>query len=807
MYDLGDQFALDLSKAKANPYSVLAGEKYRITVLTERLVRLEYSPNGVFEDRPTELVFCRNFPQVEVSVKDGQNSVVLETKYFILTYVKNAPFKGTSVNKTANLKVELKGTDRVWYYGHPEVRNYLAPILQATDSKEDDMRYNMKGLYSIDGFASIDDSRSKVFNARGNCLERENPEIDIYLFMYFRDFSLCLKDYYMLTGYPALIPRYALGNWWSRNDSYTEEKLEELITNFETNKIPMSIIMLDKDWHIRYKDGERHLKTGFTFNGELIQSPTKLVDLLHSKGIRIGLNINPIEGFYPIDAYYAEAKKYLPPLTNGVIPFNVYDAKTVDVYLKIYIHPLDNFGIDFFWIDWYDKDRTTELALLKHYHFYDMMRNYKRRPMVYGYNSSVAAHRYPVLYAGKSTVSWDTLKAIPFYNGKATNIGVSWWSHDIGGFFYGTEDNELYERYIQLGTFSPILKLSADVGRFYKREPWRWDMKTYAIAKDYLQLRHRLIPYLYSEAYKYYKYGIPLIQPIYYRYPELYDDVLYRNEYYFGSQFFICPITIKKELVMNRVIQKFFLPEGTWYDFVTGKKFPGGHKYVSFFRDQDYPVFAKAGAIIPLANHENLNDTTPPKDMEIHIFPGESNNYRLYEDDGVSDLYLKGYYLLSLIDYNYLPNNYTVIIRPLEGKSGIVPDTRNYKIRFRNTKKSTDVSAYVRDIKVECFTTVEGPDFIVEVKDVPTTQQLTINCKGKDIEIDAIRIIMEDVESIISDLPIPTKVKEQVYGLFVSDQPINKKRIAIRKMGQGKDGLETKYVQLFIKLLEYISQV
>lgn len=807
MYDLGDQFALDLSKAKADPGSIFAGEKYRITVLTERLIRLEYNENGVFEDSPTELVMYRNFPKPDFKVEQIKNLLVIETKYFKLTYLMNAPFKANGVSKTSNLKVELLNTDKVWYYGHPEVRNYMAPVLQSTDGSEYDNRFNMKGLYSVDGFASIDDSNSKIFNARGNCFTRSNQGIDIYLFMYFRDFTLCLKDYYLLTGYPALIPRFALGNWWSRNNAYDEVKLAELVENFELHKIPMSVIMLDKDWHIRTKEGDNHLKTGFTFNGNLFPKPEKLVNYLHSKGIRIGLNVNPIEGFRDIDAYYDQALRYLQADEAGVIPFNVYDSKTIDVYLKVFIHPLDNYGIDFFWIDWYNKDRVNELFFLKHYHFYDMMRDYKRRPMVYGYNASVAAHRYPVLYAGKATVSWKTLKAIPFFNGKATNIGVTWWSHDIGGYFYGTEDNELYERYIQLGTFSPILKLSADEGRFYKREPWRWDKKTSTIAQDYLQLRHRLIPYLYSEAYKYYKYGIPLIQPIYYRYPEIYDDDLYRNEYYFGSQFFVCPITTKKESVMNRVIQKFYLPEGVWYDFVTGKKFPGGHKYVSFFRDEDYPVFAKAGAIIPLANNQNLNDTTPPDAMEIHIFPGQSNSYKLYEDDGVSDLYLKGYYLLTLIEYNYLPNNYTVIIRPLEGKSGIIADKRNYKLRFRNTKKSKDVTAFIRDIKIDCETSVEGPDFIVEVKDVPTTQQLTINCKGKDIEIDAIRIIMEDVEGIISDLPIPTKVKEQLYGLFLSDLPISKKRIIVRKMGSGKNGLETKYVQLFIKLLEYMSQV
>lgn len=801
---MGTQFALDMESAKANSACVYQGSKYRISVLTERLVRLEYNENGVFCDNPTELVWHRNFEKPEYEVDDRGNILVIKTKYFKLTYAKELPFAGTQVNKAGNLKIELLNSDKVWYYNHPEVRNYKAP--SSIDTSKPD---TIKGLYSIDGFTTLDDSKHNLLNSKGNVLKRENGGIDLYVFMYLKDFSLCLKDYFMLTGYPALLPRYALGNWWSRNDDYNDQKVEELVNNFEFNNIPMSILMLDKDWHIRLKEKKEHLKTGFTFNAEYFANPAQTVEFLHSKGIRLGLNVNPTEGFYPIDTYYEQAKKYLKTNEKGVIPFNVFDAKTIDVYLKIFIHPLDNYGIDFFWLDWYDPNKLENLTLLKHYHFYDMMRNYQRRPMVFAYSSDIAPHRYPVLYAGKTTVSWETLANIPLFNSSATNLGVSWWSHDIGGYFKGVEDSELYTRYVQLGVFSPILKLGADAGRFYKREPWRWDIRTATIAADYLRLRHKLIPYLYSEAYKYHKFGIPLIQPIYYRYPETYDDNLYHNEYYFGSQLFICPITTKKELVMNRVIKKFFLPQGIWYDFVTGKKFPGGRKYVSFFKDQDYPVFAKAGAIIPMSLNKTLNDTTPPKDMEIHIFPGQNNNYRLYEDDGVSDLHLKGYYLLSTIDYNYLPNNYTVIIRPIEGKSGIVPDTRNYKIRFRNTKKSSDVQAYVKDKKVEVKTYVDGQDFIVEANDIPTTQQLTINCKGKDIEIDAVRVIMDDVESIISDLPILTELKEKIYDIFVDEKlSIRKKRIEIRKLTKSKIGkLDKKYVQLFINLLEYISQV
>jgi len=285
----------------------------------------------------------------------------------------------------------------------------------------------------------------------------------------------------------------------------------------------------------------------------------------------------------------------------------------------------------------------------------------------------------------------------------------------------------------------------------------------------------------------------------------MYDDVLYKNEYYLGSQLFVAPIVKSKDFVMDRVIHKFYMPDGIWYDFVTGKKFVGDKNYVSFFKDQDYPVFAKTGSIIPLGENENLNDTTPPKNMEIHIFPGKSNLYRLYEDDGISDLHKKGYYLISSIEYNYLPNNYTVIIRALEGKSGIAPDNRNYKIRFRNTKSAEDVIAYFNNDQIEYESYVDGTDFVVELKEVPTIGQLTLNCKGKDIEIDAIRFIKDDIEGIISDLQIETLMKEKIDAILFGELPYRKKRIAVRRLAN--KGLERKFIKLFLKLLEYMADI
>ena len=257
---------------------------------------------------------------------------------------------------------------------------------------------------------------------------------------------------------------------------------------------------------------------------------------------------------------------------------------------------------------------------------------------------------------------------------------------------------------------------------------------------------------------------------------------------------------------MDRSIEKIFLPEGTWYDFKTGKKYLGNKRYILFYKDEDYPVFARDGSIVCMADLEkNLNVTNSPSTMEVHVFPGKSNQYNLYEDDGFSNLHEDGYYLLTRIDYNYMSNNYTLIIRPVEGKTGIVPAKRTYRIRFRNTREANDVIVYIDNDKVEPVTYVDDTDFIVEVPDVPTTKQLTINCKGKDIEIDAVRLINEDIDSIISDLQIKTLLKEQIGRIMFSNLSIERKRLEIRKMQ--KRGLDKVFVNMFMKLLEYVAQI
>lgn len=792
MYELGEQFKIDLNKAKSNPECIFKGNKYRITVLTERLVRLEYDENGLFDDYPTELAWYRNFPKPNFKVENEGKILKITTNYFELVYVKEKSFYGGKISPTTNLKISLANSDKVWYYKHPEIRNYVASAYKLKDDKNKRVQ---RSLYSIDGFASIDDSKSSLILENGLFKKRDENIIDLYVFLYNKDFYYCLNDYFTLTGYPPMIPRYALGNWWSKNDEYSETEIAHFIKKCEEQDVPISLFILNK-WQNN---------NSFSFN-EKYKDPKYIADYLHAKKIKLGLSIDDPVNFNNVDVIN-KLKSYLQTDSKGNIPFNLYDPRTIDAFLKILIHPLDTIGVDFYSIDTFDSKNLDRLMILKHYLYTDKIRFKDIRPLISAHNSTVAAHRYPVLYAGSSNVGWNSLKNIPTFNASASNLGVSFWSHDFGGTTGGIEDNELFVRYVQLGVFSPILRLGSDSGKYYKREPWKWGMKPARIVKDYLNLRYKLIPYIYTECYKYHKYGKPLIEPIYYRYPSMYDDPIYCNEYFFGTDLFVSPILSKKDYIMNRVIHKLYIPDGIWYDFFSGKKYTGNKKYVSFYRDQEYPVFVKAGTIIPMSLNK-FNDTNVPKTMELQVFPGASNTYSIYEDDGVSNGYLNGEHIITNIEFLYKKNNYSLTILPVNGKVGIIPDFRNYKIRFRNTKEVAKIVSYSGSNQIRNNSYKEGTDLIVELENVPTNTQLTVVCSGENIEIDAIRIINDDFTAIISDLPIKTIVKERIDKImFSKEYTLKKKRIEIRKLANGKDYLERKYIDLFLKLLEYLNEV
>lgn len=799
MYDLGQNFKIDLNKSKTPMQFVYKGNKYRISILSNSLVRLEYSETGSFNDYPTFFASNRSFGQPKVSVEEDNELLTIKAEKFVLTYRKERPFIGSKLTPDINLRVSINDTNKIWYFNHPEVRNFGGSAF-SLDNLESISNLE-KGLFSLDGFTSFDDSRTPLIDQNGNIMAPNYKNLDTYLFIYNNDFGVGLRDYFNLTSLPPLIPRYALGVWWSKNESYSEKDIQSLVNSFRKNEIPFSVLLLGS----YARDNTSNIS--FSFNKGIFPNPVALTNYLHKNNIFFGLKINTEGSISRQEAHFNDFLKIYNLEGDKDTPINVFNSNLMDGFLKGIINPLLNTGIDILWLDDKNKENMLRNFAMNYYLFKNFGLNINKRGLILSRNFGIVPHKYSILYSGETIISWKTLSYLPFFNANSSNIGISWWSHDIGGYKGGIEDSELYMRFVQLGTFSPILRLSSDGGKYYKREPWKWDAKTFNIVKDYLILRHRLIPYLYSEAYKYSSLGIPIIQPLYYKYPETYDEPLYKREYYFGSELFVSPIVTQKDSLMNRVVHRIFLPSGMWYDFKTGKKFPGGRRYVTFYKDEDYPVFAKTGAIIPLAilEKDNLNNTFNPKELEIHVFPGRSNTYKLYEDDGITSKYKQGLSCITEINYFYKENDFSISIERKDNQVNIIPERRNYVVKFRNTKYTDDVKVFYNETSIQFESYVDENDFVIKLKGIPTNGKVLIFCKGRDIEIDASRAINEDFESIISDINVPTDLKIEIDKVMFGQEGIKEKRIAIKKLK--KKGLSPIHIDMFIKLLEYLAEI
>ena len=778
MTKLCSYFVTDSKKLIPNNRFIVKGTNYRFTVLTPRLIRIEYNKNGAFEDRATSLVVNRTFGDSNFSRTEDEVSLTIGTEYFTLTYIKDRPIAGN------NIKVTINGTDKEWYPGHKEIRN-VGSITYSLDDLSTNLKLG-KGLYSMDGFVVIDDSKNFVIENEA-FLPREETT-DLYLFAYRNDLGLCLQDYFTLTGYPPMIPRYALGCWWYKNDVYNMTSIDDTLKKFNDNKIPISIFLLGDKWHNNIEN--------YMYDRNLFDVQT-LNRYYFSKPQVFGLTITPELPISNNDPLYNTVAQYIQANKNGIslIPLN---NNTINIYLNLIVNNLLSSGIKLFNIDYYNPQDTQGLFLLNHYHY--AIANMNERGIILSRNPGVAPHRYPVIYTGKTKVSWDTLKVLPSYNNSAANMGVCWLANAIGGYYSGIEDDELFIRYIQFGVFSSIFLLAGDTGKYYKREPWKWNPLIMNVIREYMQLRNKLVPYIYNESYLYHKYGVPLVQPLYYKYPKIYDEPNYVNQYFFGSRIMISPMIKKKNTEMNRVVQRVFIPSGIWYDYLTGKKFVGNKYYVGFYKKEDYPIFVKEGSIIPMSLDMN---TQIPVNMEIQIFPAENGlygNYELYEDDGINKSINKNY-LITKMNLDKVDNGYHFVINRKEGNLNV--PNRNYLLRFRNMKSPDKVLVKLHGNITEQPFEIEKNDLLINLENVNTYEPIEIEIIGKNLEIETISVINEEIEGILDDLEINTILKEEIDAIIFSDLPINKKRIGLRKLK--KKHLEPKFINMFIGLLEFVE--
>ena len=751
------------TEGHAEDAAIIQGEKYRFTVLTEEMIRLEYCEDGKFEDRATQCVIDRKFKVPEYQVIENEESLEIITDKIHLVYNKQ---KFTDYGLSVQVRGNISVYHSIWHFG--EEATDLRGTARTLDEADGAIELE-HGIISRFGYGILDDSRSLVITEDGWVEPRKEDCIDIYFLGYGHEYEHCLKDYYHLTGKTPLLPRYALGNWWSRFYRYNDQEYKALMTRFEKEEIPFSVSVIDMDWHLvdidpKYGSGW----TGYTWNKELFPDPKEFMTWLHDHGLKVTLNVHPAGGVQAHEEKYKEMAEAMGRDWEKEEPvnFDVTDQKFLKAYFEYLHHPNEEEGVDFWWLDWQQGGLSKipgldPLWMLNHYHYLDSGRRGKRR-LTFSRYAGMGSHRYPVGFSGDTIISWESLAFQPYFTANASNVGYGWWSHDIGGHMKGYRDEELSTRWIQFGVFSPIMRLHSSNSAFTGKEPWNYNAVSENIMKRYLKLRHEMIPYLYTMNYHASHDGQPLIRPMYYLEPEQPEAYEVPNEYYFGTELVVCPITEPTDKAAGTACVKAWIPEGKWYDIFSGLKYDGGRMLELYRSLEDIPVLAKEGAIIPLTDlTEYTNSVENPKELAIKIVPGKKNAFILMEDTGDTCEDKEENWAQTKLEWI---NENEFIIHPANGNLDVIPKRRTWKMEFYGIADVDNLEVTVGGKAIETERIYDEKRHIcqVNIPETEVTEQIMISFSKGYLLTENNK--PAEIFALLYQAKIEYEVKEKIYA-------------------------------------------
>ena len=770
------------TRPQADPAAVVQGDLFRITVLTSGLLRLEYSPDGVFEDRASAFALFRDLPVPSFRLIETDHHLEIVTDRVHLVYDRG-PFS------TSGLSIQVRGNvssyHSIWRYGDtPDDLRGTARTLDMADGAVP----LEPGVVSGWGFAVLDDSRTLVLTDDGWVAPRDGARTDLYFFGFGLDHRDAIKAFYAVSGPTPVLPRFALGNWWSRYHRYTADEYVELITRFADEGIPFSVSVLDMDWHLvdvdpQYGSGW----TGYSWNTELFPDPAGFLQWLHDKGLRVTLNVHPADGVRAFEDVYPQMAKALgrDPASGDPIAFDVTDPEFLTAYFEILHRSLERTGVDFWWIDWQSGPHSRvagidPLWMLNHFHFLDNARDGKR-PLTFSRYAGPGSHRYPVGFSGDALITWASLDFQPFFTATASNIGYGWWSHDIGGHMFGGKDDELATRWVQLGVFSPILRLHSSLSPFNTKEPWRFGPEARAVMTEFLRLRHRLVPYLHTMNHRA-AAGEPLVQPMYWSHPTERDSYQVPNQFMFGTELLIAPITVPRDQGVQVGSVRAWLPDGDWVDLLNGLRYTGGRSVVMHRELSSIPVLAGAGAIVPLtAELIPGNATDNPAALEVLVVIGADGSFEMIEDDGTGSGLDEETVARTPISFDQASGSVTV--GPTTGATACLPDLRSWRITFVGTDPAVAdrISVLIDDARGTGTTTTETGRVSVTVDDITPTRTLRVSVGPEPAPLP--NDVAGRIFTLLDRAQIEFETKKDIYALATSDRPLSVRMSHLQALG------------------------
>ena len=729
---------LGLMGAKAEVSNVAYSDnQVRFTVISEGAVRMEYAPDGQFTDNKSFMAVNRDYEPVDYKVKQG-SWIEITTPVLKLRYKKgsgeftdkNLVITSASKKKDAfrftwkpgmKQQQNLKGTFRTLDGYDGDVRTFDTP-----EGKKGEHMEIEDGIIARDGWTLIDDSKSLLFDGDPKwewVTERKNTNgQDWYFMAYGTDYKRALKDYTRFAGKMPLPPRYAFGYWWSRYWLYSDKEVRNLAKDLRNYGFPLDVLVIDMDWH--YTEKDRGGWTGWTWNKELFPNYRRLLKDLNDDNLKVTLNLHPADGVDWYEEKYPEVARAMgvDPATKQRIDWLGSDKKFMTTMFDKILNPMMADGVDFWWLDWQQHIYDRKLTTLKNTWwtsrcFFTNMQQYtEKRPMIYHRWSGLGNHRYQVGFSGDAIITWKSLDFQPYFNHTASNVLYGYWSHDLGGHMGGIDrvDPEMYTRWMQFGAMSPIMRTHSTKNIKLKKEPWVFDYDITLVLRNTVRQRYTMAPYIYSMARRAYDDAIALCRPMYYDYPKAQEAYDFRNEYMFGDQMLVSPIT--SPMTGTYSVQKTWLPEGEWFELATGTLLKGGSTVERTYAIDEYPIFVKAGAVLPFYTDKVQNLQGNDEDVVVAVFPGaEGGSFSMYEDNGDDQKYATEYATTALTS-RVEDNELTVTIGARKGSYKDMPAQRRFSVKVYN--HFLPIAATVNGKPANC--SYCGEDFAVIVE-VPET--------------------------------------------------------------------------------------
>jgi alpha-D-xyloside xylohydrolase len=502
-----------------------------------------------------------------------------------------------------------------------------------------------------------------------------NAQLLDYVVFYGPQAEAVIQTYRNLSGQVPLLPQWAYGFWQCRERYTSSAHLTETVQEFRRRQIPMDVIV--QDWQYWGKYGWGVMQ----FDEAKYPDPAALMQNLHAQHARFNISVwenlnkeSAIGKSHVANNFYIPDSPWLD-LTNP--------AARPAHWAAINQH-LFRYGVDSWWLDATEPENDAlhgkklfvgpgdfyrlTYPLFVNQAVYEGQRatTQDKRVCILTRSAFLGQQRYGTInWSGDIGGTWDSFKRQIPAGLHFTITGQPYWTTDIGGFFRpgagqytDPQYNELLMRWYQWGAFTPVFRVH---GYQTETEPWKNGPVVEANIRQLLDVRYRLLPYLYSEAWQVYANGSTLMRPLVMDFATDTAATHQAYEYTFGPAFLVAPVT--KPGVTEWPV---YLPKAAgWYNFWTGQRHAGGQTVVAPAPAATTPVFVRAGAIVPLGKRQQYTGQKTADTLEIRVYAGADGRFALYEDEGDSYRYEQGQH--TLIDFAWDEKRQTLTIGPRQG--------------------------------------------------------------------------------------------------------------------------------------------